>query len=79
MVRIFETEWVEIDTTNNESEAYLVKGLLEGEGLPCQLRFMRVPLIPVTMGGLGEIRVCVLPEDVAEARRMLSTYRIRSI
>ncbi len=34
MVRTFEAEWEEIDTINSESEAYLTKGLLEGEDFP---------------------------------------------
>ena len=40
---------------------------------------MRVSLIPTMAGSLGEIQICVLPEDATEARKILSAYRLRAV
>jgi hypothetical protein len=42
----FEPEWEQIFTTSSEVEGHLIKGLLEGEGMPCRLHSRRVPQFP---------------------------------
>jgi hypothetical protein len=67
----FEPEWEKIYTTSSEVEAHLIKGLLEGEGIPCRLHSMRVPQFPLTVDGLGAIDIHVHPQDAPEGRRIL--------
>ena len=67
----FEPDWENIYTTSSEIEAHLIKGLLEGEGIPCWLQSMRVPQFPLTVNGLGTIEIHVRPQDAPEGRRIL--------
>jgi Putative prokaryotic signal transducing protein len=67
----FEPEWEQIFTTSSEMESHLIKGLLEGEGIPCRLHSMRVPQFPLTVNGLGAIEIHVRPQDAPEGRRIL--------
>jgi putative signal transducing protein len=67
----FEPEWEKIFTTSSEVEGHLIKGLLEGEGIPCRLHSTRVPQFPLTINGLGTIEVHVRPPDAPESRRIL--------
>jgi hypothetical protein len=67
----FEPEWEKIYTTSSEVEGHLIKGLLEGEGIPCRLHSMRVPQFPLTVNALGTIDVQVRPRDAPESRRIL--------
>lgn len=67
----FEPEWEKIYTTSSEVEAHLIRGLLEGEGIPCRVQSMRVPQFPLTVNGLGAIKIHVRPQDAPEGRRIL--------
>jgi Putative prokaryotic signal transducing protein len=67
----FEREWEQIFTTSSEVESHLIKGLLEGEGIPCRLHSRRVPQFPMTVNGLGTIEIHVPPQDAPESRRIL--------
>jgi hypothetical protein len=67
----FEAEWEQIFTTSSEVESHLIKGLLEGEGMPCRLHSRRVPQFPLTINGLGTIEIHVRPQDAPEGRRLL--------
>jgi hypothetical protein len=67
----FEPEWEKIFTTSSEAEGHLIKGLLEGEGIPCRLHSMRVAQFPLTVNSLGAIEVHVRPQDAPEGRRIL--------
>jgi Putative prokaryotic signal transducing protein len=67
----FEPEWEKIFTTSSEAEGYLIKGLLEGEGIPCRLHSMRVSQFPLTVNSLGAIEIHVHPQDAPEGRRIL--------
>ena len=67
----FEPTWEKIYTTSSEVEAHLIKGLLEGEGIPCRMQSMRVPQFPLTVDGLGAIQIHVRPQDAPEGRRIL--------
>jgi hypothetical protein len=67
----FESEWEKIYTTSSEVEGHLIKGFLEGEGIPCRLHSMRVPQFPLTVHGLGTIDIQVRPQDAPESRRIL--------
>jgi Putative prokaryotic signal transducing protein len=67
----FEPEWEKIFTTSSDMESHLIKGLLEGEGIPCRLHSLRVPQFPLTVNGLGTIEIHVRPQDAPEGRRIL--------
>jgi hypothetical protein len=55
----------------SEGEAYIIKGKLEENGIPCILKSNAAPSVYVfTMDGMGEIKICV-PESMAEAARRL--------
>jgi hypothetical protein len=67
----YEADWEKIFTTSSEVEAHLIKGLLEGEGIPCRVRSRRVPQFPLTVDSLGAIDIHVRPQDAPESRRIL--------
>ena len=58
-----EEGWVKVYTAQGLTEAHIVKGLLEFNGIPVDLDYEAVgPLLGITMNGLGEVRVLV-PKD----------------
>ena len=61
--------------TWNDSEAELVRGILESYGIPCRIS-SDIPhqVVPLTVDGLGEIRLEIPPEAAEEARRILQDY-----
>jgi len=67
----FDAEWEKIYTTSSEVEAHLIKGFLEGEGIPCRVQSRRVPQFPLTVNALGAIEIHVRPQDAPEGRRIL--------
>ena len=55
-----EEGWVKVYVAQGLTEAYIVKGLLEFNGIPVDLDYEAVgPLLGITMDGLGEVRVLV--------------------
>ncbi len=67
----YDPDWEKIFTTCSEVEAHLIKGLLEGEGIPCRVQSRRVPQFPLTVNSLGAIEIQVRPQDAPEGRRIL--------
>jgi len=65
------TTWVEITSTGTEDEALLVKGFLEGEGIPAQVENVKFEQAPINFGTMGDIRVYVGSEDEARAQELL--------
>jgi D-glycero-alpha-D-manno-heptose-7-phosphate kinase len=63
-------------TTWNDSEAELIRQLLASHGIECSVS-SEVPhsVLPLTVDGLGEIRVHVPAEALEEAGRILEAYR----
>ena len=60
----------------DDNEAELVRGLLESYGIPCQVSSQIThALYPLTVDGLGEIRLSVPTEAVEEARQILEEHR----
>lgn len=70
-------EWELVETLGSEAEAALIAGFLESCGIPVRIesRFFRQE--PVTFGPMAEVRLCVPPEQVAEARSLLAERRAR--
>ena len=65
------TTWVEITSTGTEDEALLVKGFLEGEGIPAQVENVKFEQAPINFGTMGDIRVYVGADDEARAQELL--------
>ena len=62
--------------TWDDSEAELVRALLESYGIPCWVSSQITHAVyPLTVNGLGEIRVSVPAEASEEARRILQDHR----
>lgn len=65
------TAWVEIATVVNQSEARLIQGFLEAEGIPVQIESLKFTVEPVNLGAMAEIRVFVDAAHEADALRLL--------
>jgi len=65
LVRVFDTE--------QESEAMVVRGLLESAGIDCDVTALDAPqdILP----GVGGTIILVREEDAEEARRVIEAYR----
>jgi Putative prokaryotic signal transducing protein len=65
LVRVFDTE--------QESEAMVVRGLLESAGIDCDVTSLDAPqdILP----GVGGTIILVREEDATEARRVIEEYR----
>ena len=66
-------ELVEVFDTQEESEAWVVQGLLESEGIAAVITGFDAPqnLLP----GVGGVAVRVAPEQAEEARRVIAENR----
>jgi len=62
--------------TWNDGEAAMVRQILASYGIPCQV-VSDVPhtVLPLTVDGLGEIRILVSAERLDEARELLAEHR----
>ena len=65
--------WHEVFSTTDKSEALVLKGLLESEGIRCQILSHKIPQLPVNINGLGLIKLEVLKDDVEKALDILSS------
>ncbi|MCD6521612.1 DUF2007 domain-containing protein [Candidatus Calescamantes bacterium] len=65
---------VKVYTAKDEFEANLIKGLLESEGIPCNL-ITQVPhsVYPFTVDGLAEVQIMVREEDADRAREIIES------
>jgi hypothetical protein len=62
-------------TTQNNTAACIVKGMLEAAGIPVMLRLANSGAgweFPATMGGPGPVDVLVPAEHLEEARRLIA-------
>lgn len=71
--------WKLLSVVNDESEAYLLHGLLKGQGIDCRIQSMRVPQYPLTVDGLGEIHIVVKAEDFEESLRVMEAMTSRPV
>jgi ribonuclease-3 len=70
------TELVVIFRTHSDVEASIVRGLLEANGV-MSIVSSAVPhsVFPLTVDGLGEVRISVREDDAEEAIRIIETHR----
>ena len=68
---------VVIFRTHSDIEASIVRGLLESHGIR-SIASSDVPhsIFPLTVDGLGEVRLSVAPEEADDARRIIESHRI---
>ena len=62
--------------TWDDTEAELIRGLLESYGIPCSvISDITHSVVPLTVDGLGEIRLSVPSEAAEEAETILQEHR----
>ena len=65
-------EFIEVYKAAGEVEAYVIKGLLESNDIPCIFQSQTGPSVYMFVGsGLGEIKILVKPEDAEAAQQLL--------
>jgi Putative prokaryotic signal transducing protein len=64
-------EWVEVAATGDDGQAEIIAGLLESEGIPCEVGGAPSSF-PEDLGALGLTRVLVPPERAEEARALIA-------
>ena len=68
-----EADLVEVRRCRDETEALVVKSLLESEDIPCVLRSRLAHSVhPFTVGDQGEVVVLVPADDAPRARLLLA-------
>ena len=69
-------ELIVIFRTHSDVEASIVRGLLEANGVPSVIT-SDVPhnIFPLTVNGLGEVRLSVRKDDADDARRIIDGHR----
>lgn len=66
------SELVLLNEYNTDAEAYIAKGVLETNGIPCIINNeIMSSVYPLTLTSLGGIRVMVFDRDLASARALL--------
>lgn len=58
-------------TVLNEAKAYIMRGYLENEGIPCQLENISFHAEPAPVADLMKVRLWTLREDAEHAHRLL--------
>jgi hypothetical protein len=66
-----EREWGTVRVVESNEEAILVSGFLNSNGIPAEVESLHVEELPVNLGGLGEVRVRVPADRLAEAQALL--------
>jgi hypothetical protein len=68
---------VEVTRVWEATEAEIIKGFLESEGIPCYFRGQILhSLYPIFVDGLGEIKIFVPKKDLKTALALLKTREI---
>ena len=74
MKRGEEPEWVEVAGAGRDDRAALIAGMLEAEGIPCQIEGPSMTPLPENLGSFGMSRVLVPPDRAAEARELIARH-----
>jgi hypothetical protein len=75
MAKPDDEEWVEVADAGQDEEARLIAGLLESEGIPCQVEGPSLSPFPEDIGAFGASRVMVPPDRAEEARALIARKR----
>ncbi len=69
-------EFIELANVQGDFEAQVLRALLESEGIDVIVKAGLVHSVhPLTVDGLGEVRLCVRDRDVERAREILEAFR----
>jgi ribonuclease-3 len=72
----FVTDLVVIFRTRSDVEASIVRGLLQAHGLMSIVSSQVThSVFPFTVNELGDVRICVRPDDAEEASRIIESHR----
>lgn len=66
-------EWRELMVVTDETEAELIRGYLESEGVPCNLESLVFHAEPFTFGPLSKVRIHVPSAEMERARKLLES------
>lgn len=73
MISLHDESWDVVFVAAGMAHASIVVGRLETEGIPTKLKYEAVgPIYGLTLNGLGEVKVTVPSEYLAQAREVLS-------
>jgi Putative prokaryotic signal transducing protein len=72
MAKQDDEEWVEVAGVGQDEEAELIAGLLESEGIPCEVEGPSMTPFPEDIGAFGSSRVMVPPDRAEEARALIA-------
>jgi hypothetical protein len=65
---------VDVYRASGEAEAYIIKGKLEANGIPCILRSNAARSVHMfTVDGMGEIRIAVNESMAEDARQIIES------
>jgi hypothetical protein len=64
-------DWALVYTTGDEMEAYIVKGFLETNEIPCSIDNLRVHELPVAFGDLSKLNIFVPAAEKDNAEQLL--------
>ena len=67
-------DWVELLLTYEETEAHIVKDILESENIQVNIDSLKITPYPVSIGRIGEVRVMVHKDDEERARQLLKDF-----
>ena len=69
------TEWVEVFFTYDDVEAGIVKDILESGSIEVVVDSKKVTPYPVSIGGMGEIRLLVKKSEIDNAENIIKIMR----
>jgi hypothetical protein len=76
MKRNARLDLVELCRVWGEAEALVIRSLLEANGIPCHFSSLVDHKVhPFSLDGLAEIRIFVHPDDIEDARILVSDTR----
>ena len=68
-----EKDWRVVSTTSGMTNALIITGRLETEGIPARLQYEAAGAIyAITVDGLGEVKILVPVTDFERARQILA-------
>ncbi len=65
-------EWVEVAEAGQDEQAVLIAGLLESEGIPCEVEGPSMHPLRENFGAFGTSRVLVPADRAREARELIA-------
>lgn len=74
-----EEQWVEVVALGQDEQATLIAGLLQSEGIPCEVEGPSHHPLPENLGSFGISRVMVPPDRAEEARELLAARERESL